>query len=229
MWGMSAARIRDLSLYLVADVDSAAGKDLVRIVKEAVSGGVTAVQLRAKSLDTSAFLELAVRIGKALRGKSVPLIINDRVDIAVAGRAAGVHLGQGDMAPDKARKVLGSKKIVGISVNTLEEALAAERLGADYVGLGPIFPTATKETGLPIIGPEGVRKVREAVTIPVVAIGGVNAANAAEIMQAGASGIAVVSAILGAADPRRAAADLKDAIARHRTPGPDAPPATGTT
>lgn len=214
MGPMSAKRHRkiDYSLYFVADVDFAAGRDLVRLVRESVRGGVTAVQLRAKGLGTRAFLELAVRMTAALDGRSVPLIINDRVDIALACGADGVHLGQDDMPADTARKLLGPSKIIGISVNTLKEAGVAERLGADYLGLNPIYETTTKDTGLPAVGPAGIRRIRRSVGIPIVAIGGINAGNAAGVIEAGAAGIAVVSAILGAPDARKAAAELKKVL-----------------
>jgi thiamine-phosphate pyrophosphorylase len=209
---MSAAKTVDWTLYLVADVDYAAGKDLVSMVEEAIAGGVTAVQLRAKDLNTSDFLDLARRLLQTLRGSGVPLIINDRTEIALACGAAGVHLGQGDLSPDTARNLLGHSRIIGVSVNTLGEAREAERLGADYVGLGPAYATTTKRTDLPTLGPDGIRRIKSKIGIPVIAIGGISAGNAAEVMQAGADGVAVVSAILGAPDVRKAAAELKKAI-----------------
>jgi thiamine-phosphate pyrophosphorylase len=148
-------------------------------------------------------------MASALKRRSVPFIINDRLDIALACGADGVHLGQDDMPPDAARKLLGGVKIIGVSANTLKEAREAERLGADYVGLGPIYATVTKDTDLPVLGPEGIRRMREKIGIPIVAIGGINAGNAAAVMKAGAAGVAVVSAILGAPDARKAAEELK--------------------
>ncbi|HEX2695036.1 MAG TPA: thiamine phosphate synthase [Acidobacteriota bacterium] len=206
---MSAAKSVDWTLYLVADVNYAMGRALVSVVEEAVRGGTTMIQLRAKGLETREFLELATRMASALKRRSIPLIINDRMDIALACRADGVHLGQDDMPPDMARKLLGKSRIIGVSVNTLKEAREAERLGADYVGLGPIYPTSTKDTDLPVLGPEGIRRIRKKIGIPIVAIGGINAGNAADVMKAGAAGVAVVSAILGSPDARKAAADLK--------------------
>lgn len=206
---MSAAKSVDWTLYLVADVNYAMGRALVSVVEEAVRGGATMVQLRAKGLETREFLELATRMASALKRRSIPLIINDRMDIALACRADGVHLGQDDMPPDMARKLLGKSRIIGVSVNTLKEAREAERLGADYVGLGPIYPTSTKDTDLPVLGPEGIRRIRKKIGIPIVAIGGINAGNAADVMKAGAAGVAVVSAILGSPDACKAAADLK--------------------
>lgn len=202
----------DWSLYLVADTEFAAGKDLLPRIREAVLGGVTVVQLRAKDLGTRDFLELASRISEQLGKLGVPFLINDRVDISLACGAAGVHLGQDDMPPDRAKKLLGRSKIIGVSVNTLKEAREAERLGADYVGLGPIYATTTKNTDLPIVGSEGIRRMHKLIDIPIIAIGGINAGNATDVLRAGAAGVAVVSAILGAADARKAAAELKKRV-----------------
>jgi len=208
--------VADLSLYLVVDVEFASGRDLAYLAGEAVLGGVTIVQLRAKGLKTSEFLDLATRMAAVLKERSVPLIINDRVDIAMACGADGVHLGQDDGPPDVARTLLGGSKIIGVSVNTLEEAHEAERLGADYIGLGPIYATTTKDTELPVLGPEELRRMRQKIGIPIIAIGGINAGNAAEVMKAGAAGIAVVSAILGAPDARKAASELKKKVRTYR-------------
>jgi thiamine-phosphate pyrophosphorylase len=212
MVDMSPRTVADLSLYLVADVEFAAGRDLAYLAGEAVLGGVTIVQLRAKGSGTREFLELASRMAAALKRRSVPFIINDRIDIALACGADGVHLGQDDMPPDKARQLIGRSKIIGVSVNTLKEAREAERLGADYIGLGPIYATTTKDTGLLVLGPEGIRRMRPKIGIPIIAIGGINAGNAADVMKAGAAGIAVVSAILGAPDARKAASILKKRV-----------------
>jgi len=216
MVDMSPRTAADLSLYLVADLEFAAGRDLAYLAGEAVLGGVTIVQLRAKALETSEFLDLATRMAAALKKRSVPLIINDRVDIAMACGADGVHLGQDDMPIDKARRLLGRSMIIGISVNTLKEAREAERLGADYIGLGPVYATATKDTELPVLGLESIRRIQEKIGIPIVAIGGINAGNAAEVMKAGAAGIAVVSAILGTPDARKAASELKKKVRTYR-------------
>ena len=216
MVDMSPRTAADLSLYLVADLEFAAGRDLAYLAGEAVLGGVTIVQLRAKGLKTSEFLDLATRMAAVLKERSVPLIINDRVDIAMACGADGVHLGQDDGPPDVARTLLGGSKIIGVSVNTLEEAHEAERLGADYIGLGPIYATTTKDTELPVLGPEELRRMRQKIGIPIIAIGGINAGNAAEVMKAGAAGIAVVSAILGAPDARKAASELKKKVRTYR-------------
>ena len=202
----------DYSLYLVADADYAAGRNLTGLVEAAVAGGATIVQLRAKSLAGGAFAGLATEIAGRLAAVGVPFRINDRLDVALACGAAGVHLGQEDVPVAVARRLLGPGAIVGVSVNTAEEAIRAEREGADYVGAGPAYATTTKETALAILGPEGVGRVVRATRLPVVAIGGIDVGNAAEIARAGAGGIAVVSAILGAPDARRAAEELKRAF-----------------
>ena len=207
-WGILEGMAIDYSLYLVADADFAGERDLAALVEAAVRGGVTVVQLRAKGLGGRAFIGLALEISRRLAGTGIPLLINDRVDIALACGAAGVHLGQDDMPVPAARQILGPGAAIGVSVNTPEEAVSAERNGADYVGAGPAFATSTKETPLAVLGPAGIGRIKRAVRIPVVAIGGISAGNAASLAAAGADGIAVVSAILGAPDPARAAEEL---------------------
>ena len=206
----------DYSLYLVADADYAAGRDLPGLVEAAVDGGVTIVQLRAKGLGRDAFIELGLSVARRLAGRRVPLLVNDDLDVARACGAAGVHLGQEDMPVPEARRLLGSGAVIGLSVNTAEEAVGAERDGADYVGAGPAFATSTKPTDLPVLGPERIGTIARATRLPVVAIGGIGAANAARLADAGARGIAVVSAIMGAPDARRAAEDLIRAFKRNQ-------------
>jgi thiamine-phosphate pyrophosphorylase len=209
----------DYSLYLVADADFAAGRDLAGIVEAAVRGGVTLVQLRAKSLSGREFVELGRRIAGRLATMGIPLIVNDRLDIALACGASGAHVGQEDMPVAMARRILGPGRTIGLSVNTPEEAVRAERDGADYVGAGPTYATSTKETALDVLGPEGVGRIKRAVRIPVVAIGGIAAENASAVAASGADGIAVISAILGAPDARRAAEELKRAFKRPSAKG----------
>jgi thiamine-phosphate pyrophosphorylase len=204
----------DFSIYLVADAEFVAGRDLIGLIGEAVRGGVTVVQIRGKNLSSRGLLELGLRAADLLARTGVPLLLNDRLDVVLACGAAGVHLGQEDMPVQEARRILGPDGIVGISVNTPEEALRAERDGADYVGAGPAYATTTKETSLAVLGPEGIGRIKRAVRIPVVAIGGIGATNAAALAAAGADGVAVVSAILGAADARCAAEALKKVFQR---------------
>ena len=206
----------DYSLYLVADADCAAGRDLAALVEAAVDGGVTIVQVRAKGLGRDAFVELGLSIARRLAGRGVPLLVNDDLEVARACGAAGVHLGQEDVPIAEARRLLGPGAVIGLSVNTPAEAVRAERDGADYVGAGPAFATSTKRTGLPVLGPEGIGTIARATRLPVVAIGGIGPANAARLAEAGARGVAVVSAIMGAPDARRAAADLIQAFKRNR-------------
>jgi thiamine-phosphate diphosphorylase len=208
------ARRIDWSLYFVADVSAAGGRDLAALVEAAAEGGVTAVQLRAKELGTRDFLNLALRLVERLAARRVPLLINDRVDVTIACGAAGVHLGQDDLPVADARRLLGKGRVIGLSVNTLQEALAAEAAGADYIGLGPVFATTTKVTPLPVLGAEGVARVRTRVKLPIIAIGGVNEENARRLMEAGADGVAVVSALMNASDPAAAARRLRQALGR---------------
>ena len=208
----------DVTLYLVADAEYAAGRDLAALVAEAVAGGVTAVQLRGKGLTARALVELGRELASRLAASGVPLLVNDRLDAALACGAAGVHLGQDDLPVPAARAILGPGRTIGVSVNTPEEARRAEAEGADHVGAGPAYATSTKETSLPVLGPEGIGLIKRAVSVPVVAIGGIDAGNAAALAAAGADGIAVVSAVLGAPDPRRAAADLRRAFSPRPRP-----------
>ncbi len=202
----------DWTLCLVADAEIAGDRDLINIIRQAVAGGVTLVQLRAKRLSASAFLELGLKAVSLLRKKKIPLLINDRPDIALACRAGGVHLGQDDMPVTAARLLLGKDRTIGLSVSSLKEALKAEKEGADYVGLGPIFPTLTKGTPLSPLGLRGLREIRARISIPILAIGGITKDNAPEVIKAGADGIAVVSAILSARNISKATRELKSTI-----------------
>jgi len=202
-------------VYLVTDRGLCRGRDLLQVIGEAVSGGVGIVQLREKNLGTRAFVALAVAVKGLLAPLGVPLLINDRVDVALAADADGVHIGQDDMPAALARKLLGRNKLLGLSVHSREEALAAKDVDVDYLGVGPIYATATKPDAKAPIGPEGLARVRSVTSLPLVGIGGIDAANAAEVIRAGAVGVAVVSAICAAVSPKEAAA----AIARAARPG----------
>ena len=202
----------DWTLCLIADVEFASGRDIIRLTDEAVEEGVTLVQLRAKNLPARDFLHLALKLSEKLRRKKTPFIINDRVDIAFSCGAAGVHLGQDDLPLPYARKILGRDKLIGISVNTAEEAQSAEEGGADYLGVGPVYFTPTKKNGKPSLGLEGLRAIREKVRIPILAVGGINHKNASNVMGCGADGIAVISAIWGAKNIRQGTKELLAAI-----------------
>jgi len=202
-------------LYLVTDRSLSLGRPLEEIVDAAVRGGVSAVQLREKTASTAEFISLALRLHAGLKPKRIPLIINDRVDVALVAGADGVHLGQDDMPYGEARRLLGPRAIIGLSVETEDQALEAERLDVDYLGVSPIFPTPTKTDTKTPWGLEGLRRLRERSRHSLIAIGGVNATNARQVIEAGADGLAVVSAICSALDPERAARSLRDIIDRH--------------
>ncbi|MFI3264284.1 MAG: thiamine phosphate synthase [Rikenellaceae bacterium] len=202
----------DLSLYLVTDSSLAASRSLEDIVCKAVAGGVTVVQLREKELATGEFIARARRLKEALAPYSVPLIINDRVDVALAADADGVHIGQSDMSYEDARAILGRDKIIGLSVESLDEVVAANDLDVDYIGISPLHSTPTKtDTAQPF----GIEGCTEAVSLshhPSVAIGGINLGNVGETMKCGVDGVAVVSAIICAEDPMAASSELLEAI-----------------
>ena len=200
------------SLYLVTDRGLARGRSTLDIVKAAVHGGVTCVQLREKECPTLEFIEQALAIKKFLSAEGIPLIINDRLDVAQAINADGVHLGQTDMPLAMARAIVQDSMVLGISAESLEDAVEAEKGGADYLGVSPIYATPTKTDTAPPLGLQGLRQIRAAVNIPLVGIGGLNRDNAAETIRHGADGIAVVSAIVSAEDPRAAAGELHQLI-----------------
>jgi len=202
----------DLSLYLVTDRGLSLGRTTCDIVREAIAGGVTCVQLREKDCSTRQFIEEARLLKAILQHVGIPLIINDRLDVALAVGADGIHLGQKDMSIADARRLAGSTFVIGISAESLEDAVRAEAEGADYIGISPVFATATKKDAATPLGLDGIRRIREAVSLPLVGIGGITADNAAAVIAAGADGVAVVSAIVAASCPRTAAADLKHLI-----------------
>ena len=198
----------DLHLYLVTDDTLARGRPLTDLVARAVAGGVTCVQLRAKQASSRAMLAQARALLARLRPLSVPLIVNDRLDIALAADADGVHVGQDDLSCREVRRLSRPGFCVGVSVSTVDEARAAEAGGADYLGVSPVFDTPTKADTPAATGLEGLRRIRAATRLPLVAIGGINPDNAAAVRAAGADGLAVVSAILAADDPAAAARRL---------------------
>ena len=175
----------------------------------AVRGGVSCVQLREKNLSTRKFLAKALMLKKLLAPHGVPLVINDRIDIALACDAEGVHLGQSDLPVDKARRLLPPGIFIGLSVETLDEVLHSATLPLDYLGVSPIFSTPTKTDTKNAWGLDGLAAVRAATQLPLVAIGGIHVGNAREVLRAGADSLAIVSVICAADDPRGAAANLR--------------------
>lgn len=199
---------RALRLYLLADAGLAAPEHLPAIVQASLRGGVTAVQLRAKTATTLELLELAHVLRELCRQTHVPFIVNDRVDVALAAEADGAHvghIGEEDLSPHDARRLLGTRSIVGVSVGTAQEAHLATAQGASYVSAGPMFATTTKSNAGPAAGEALLRSVRAATALPLVVIGGISAERAAALYTAGADGVCVGAAIIRAPDPEAAA------------------------
>lgn len=189
----------DVSLYAVTDRGILGERDLFSSVEEAIKGGSTVIQLREKNISTLSFHNIAKKLKEITHKYRVPLIINDRIDIALSSEADGLHIGQDDMPLEIARKIMGKDKIIGVSVRTLEQALLAENNGADYLGVGAIYPTGSKEDAT-LVGLEVLKSIKENVKIPVVAIGGIKEDNCKEVIKSKADGIAVISAIFGEQD-----------------------------
>ena len=202
----------DYSLYLVTDRTLSLGRSTVEVVRAAIRGGVSCVQLREKGCSTREFMDEARLLKALLAGTGVPLFINDRLDVALAVGADGVHLGQNDLPIADARRLVGNRMIIGISAESVADAVRAEAEGADYIGASPVFTTPTKTDTAPPLGLAGLRAIRRAVQLPLVAIGGIDADNASQVLRAGADGLAVVSAIVSAPCPRTAAAGLRQRI-----------------
>ena len=201
----SAARVA--GLHLVTDSALCGPRGVLAVVEAAVRGGVRVVQLREKTLPTRAFVERARALKALLAPRGVPLIVNDRLDVALASGADGVHLGQDDLSPEDVRRWL-PHALVGLSIERAEQLAEAERLPVDYYGASPVFATTTKTDTAAALGLEGLRALRARCTRPLVAIGGIDAHNAAAVMAAGADGLAVVSALCAAPDPEAAARRL---------------------
>ena len=196
----------DLSLYLVTDNSDDVEKFL-NTIEEGIKGGVSVVQIREKTAETLDFYNLALKVKEITAKYNVPLIINDRVDVALAIDADGVHVGQSDMPCDVTRKLIGNDKILGVSAATIEEAKKAEKDGADYIGTGAVFPTATKDDA-PSITKQDLKDVVESINIPVVAIGGITLENAHELTDTGIAGLSVVSAIMSSENPKKSSEEL---------------------
>lgn len=204
----------DYRLYLVTDSFILKGRDLCQCVQAAIEGGVTLVQLREKTTSSLAFYETAKRVKTVTDRHGIPLIINDRLDIALAVDAAGLHLGQEDLPLLTARKLMGPRRLIGVSVCTVPEARLAQEQGADYLGVGAMFPTPSKHDARPVTMAT-LRAIKRSVDIPVVAIGGIGRDNVGAVMTTGIDGVAVISAILQVDDCRTAAAQMRDLITSH--------------
>ncbi len=199
------SRAFDPFLYLVTDRDLAGARGVAEIVRLALDGGVTLVQLREKTLAHEPFVEEARVLREVCHARGAPLIVNDDIAVARQANADGVHLGQSDASVGEARETLGPDAIIGLSVESIEQARTAAMLDIDYMAVSPVFATPTKTDTAAPLGLEGVRAIRKLSDRPLVAIGGINIVNAADVLQAGADGLAVISAIMAAADPCQAA------------------------
>jgi thiamine-phosphate pyrophosphorylase len=209
----------DLRLYALVDPERAGGRDLAVLARLVALGGATLVQLRDKHSDTRRMVARARAIKAELAPLNVPLLINDRIDVALAAGADGAHVGQDDMAVEDARRLLGADAIIGLSVKTVEQAEAAPLDLLDYAGIGGVFATSSKDNPSPPIGPAGLARIvgvlrRRAPQFPLCAIAGIDASNAGEAIAAGADGVAVISALARKDDPRAAARDLRGVVER---------------
>lgn len=201
----------DYSLYLVTDRGLMRTQTLAETVEQAILGGCTMVQLREKESGSLEFYEQAQEVKRITDRYEAPLIINDRMDIALAVKAAGVHIGQSDLPVPEVRRLIGTEMLLGVSVSSLEEAGRAMEDGADYLGVGAMFPTGTK-TDANAVSMEELQRIRRVTNLPIVVIGGINLENAGLFRPMGIDGLAVVSAIIGQPDIRRAAAQMKEAF-----------------
>lgn len=199
----------DYTCYLVTDHKGLTNDEILSIIEEALKGGTSIVQIREKTASTKDFYELALQVKEITQKYDVPILINDRLDIAIAIDADGVHIGQDDMPALKAREILGEDKIIGVSAATIEEAKKAEADGADYIGTGAVFPTATKDDA-PSITKEDLSEITSSISIPTVAIGGITLENAHELKDTGIAGFSVVSAIMSAQSPKEASEKLRE-------------------
>jgi thiamine-phosphate pyrophosphorylase len=197
-----------LDVYVCTDPDLSHGRSPEQVVTEAIRGGATVIQLRDKHAGGRYLVEVGRALRRITREAGVLLIVNDRVDVALAVEADGVHVGQEDMPADVTRRLIGPRMILGVSAANLAEALKAKADGADYLGVGAIFATATKgDAGVPV-GPAIIAEIRRATGLPSVGIGGINVHNAAEVIRNGADGVAVISAVVSAPDVAQATASL---------------------
>lgn len=199
----------DYSVYLVTDRRNKTDDEFLNIIEEAIKGGTTIVQLREKTASTKEFYDLALKVKEITSRYGVPLLINDRIDIALAVGSEGVHIGQDDMPADIAREIIGEDKILGVSASTVEEAKKAEIDSADYIGSGAVFPTSTKDDA-DSVSKEELKAIVDSIDIPVVAIGGITIENAHTLKASGIAGFSVVSAIMSAEDPKEASKKLKE-------------------
>lgn len=205
----------DYSLYVITDQKLAGNRSIAQVVQLAIVGGATIIQYREKTADTGEIIKQAQALHEITMKARIPFIVNDRIDVALAIDVEGVHVGQDDMPASLARKLIGLDMILGVSVSTVAQAIKAQEDGVNYIGVGPVFPTPTKPDANPPIGLKGLSAIKKAVSIPIVAIGGINVTNAKEVAKI-ADGIAVVSAVMGAENPKQATEELSIIIKKVR-------------
>jgi thiamine-phosphate pyrophosphorylase len=202
----------NVDLYVITDETTGGGRSHAAIARGAVLGGADIIQLRDKSRSCAELITVGMEIAAVTRNTGIVFMVNDRLDVAMACGADGVHLGQDDMRVSTARQLAPPGFIIGVSVGTVEEAVEAEREGADYVALSPTFSTVSKDDAGPGLGLDRLREIRRAVSLPIVAIGGISRQNARDVIAAGADGIAVISAVVSSPDMTAAARELKDLV-----------------
>lgn len=206
----------DWSVYLVTDTKLCGERGVIETARQSAKGGAGVIQIREKHASTRAFIELAQAVQEAIKGTGAVLVINDRVDVALAVAAHGVHIGQSDMPYPDARRILGPDAIIGLSVETMDDVREAEQWDVDYLGVSPVFETPTKADTAPAWGLDGLAKLPAATGKPLIGIGGIDTHNAADVIRAGADGVAVVSAICAAPDPRAVTESLSLAVEKAR-------------
>lgn len=206
----------DPTLYVILDRTAARGRDLGEILDGVIAGGCRMVQLREKEWPSGRLWPLAERLRARCRAAGITFVVNDRVDLALALEADGVHLGQDDLPPERARPLLRPGMLLGLSTHSAAQALAAQAAGADYVAVGAMFPTQTKPD-FELVGPALIRALRPQIRVPLVGIGGITHANVAEVIRAGADGVAVISAVCGAPEPEAATRRFLELIRAART------------
>lgn len=202
----------NLSVYIITDPQSIGNRSMFDVVRAAIRGGASIVQLRDKHASDSDMITVGKQVHQITQAANIPLIVNDRVDVALALGAEGLHIGQDDMAAAEARRLIGPNRILGVSASTIAEAQRAEHDGADYLGVGDVYGTLSKPDADIPIGIDGLRAIIQAVALPVVAIGGITLENTPDSIRAGAKGVAVISAVVGAANPEAAAQQLRTIV-----------------
>lgn len=212
----SRKNLVDYSLYVIVQEEFSCGRSLEELTSAAIEGGAKVIQLRDKESSTRKLIEAARKLRLLTKEKGIVFIVNDRIDVALAAQADGAHLGQDDLPASDARKILGRDKIIGISVNTLEQAREAQQQGADYIGVGPVFETGTKDVEYDPVGVDLLKEMAKEIHIPKVAIGGITSGNAFEVVRSGADGVAVVTAVISAPDVAAAASSLRVEVEKAR-------------